>query len=46
MRQSKPKSSQSLQIDEQIARELIVLLEATFSGVNRSAAAVSDGLAT
>jgi hypothetical protein len=43
MRQSKPKSSQSIQIDEQIARELIALLEATFGEVNRPAAAVSDG---
>ena len=29
-RQSTPKSSQSIQIDEQIARELITLLEMTF----------------
>ena len=29
-RQSKPKSSQSIQIDATIARELISLLEATF----------------
>ncbi len=32
LRQSKPKSSQSIQIDEAIARELITLLEATFPG--------------
>ncbi len=30
VRQSKPKSSQSIQIDEEIARELISLLETTF----------------
>jgi hypothetical protein len=29
-RQSKPKSSQSIQIDEDIARELVSLLERTF----------------
>ncbi|WP_043984266.1 hypothetical protein [Mycolicibacterium llatzerense] len=46
MRQSKPKSSQSIQIDEQIARELIALLKATFGEANRSAAADSDGLET
>ncbi|GJF12569.1 hypothetical protein NGTWS1803_22650 [Mycolicibacterium cyprinidarum] len=32
-RQSRPKSSQSIQIGEDIARELISLLEATFPGV-------------
>lgn len=32
LRQSKPKSSQSIQIDEEIARELISLLETTFPG--------------
>lgn len=35
-RQSRPKSSQSIQIDEDIARELISLLEATFPGARRS----------
>lgn len=29
-RQSKPKSSQSLQIDEEVARQLVELLESTF----------------
>ncbi|GAA2436017.1 hypothetical protein [Mycolicibacterium llatzerense] len=29
-RQSKPKSSQSIQVDEDIARELVALLEQTF----------------
>lgn len=31
-RQSRPKSSQSLQIDEEVARDLILLLESTFPG--------------
>jgi hypothetical protein len=35
-RQSRPKSSQSIQINEDIARELISLLEATFPGARRS----------
>lgn len=34
-RQSKPKSSQSIQIDEEMARELIVLLETTFPAIMR-----------
>ncbi|NOP98018.1 hypothetical protein [Mycolicibacterium fortuitum] len=34
-RQSKPKSSQSIQIDEQMAGELIALLETTFPGLTR-----------
>ncbi|MBB5164132.1 hypothetical protein [Mycobacterium sp. AZCC_0083] len=34
-RQSKPKSSQTIQIDEDIARELIDLLESTFPQVAR-----------
>lgn len=38
LRQSKPKSSQSIQIDEGIARELVALLEATFPRVRRQAA--------
>lgn len=37
VRQSKPKSSQSIQIDEDIARDLISLLEATFPGARRQA---------
>lgn len=36
-RQSKPKSSQSIQIDERIARELISLLEITFPGAKQRA---------
>lgn len=35
-RQSRPKSSQSIQITEDIAGELISLLEATFPGARRS----------
>jgi hypothetical protein len=35
-RQSRPKSSQSIQINQDIARELISLLEATFPGADRS----------
>lgn len=34
-RQSRPKSSQSIQIDEDIAQELISLLKATFPGAGR-----------
>lgn len=34
-RQSKPKSSQSIQIDEQMAGELIRLLQSTFPATNR-----------
>jgi 5-methylcytosine-specific restriction protein B len=35
-RQSKPKSSQSIQIDEAIASELMLLLRSTFPGVAKS----------
>ena len=34
-RQSKPKSSQSIQIDEHIARELMAILEKTFPRIKR-----------
>ncbi len=34
-RHSKPKSSQSIQVDEDIARELITLLEETFPRARR-----------
>lgn len=34
-RQSRPKSSQSIQINEDVARELISLLERTFPGACR-----------
>lgn len=37
LRQSKPKSSQSIQIDEDIARELFSLLKTTFPGVRHQA---------
>lgn len=32
-RQSKPKSSQSLQLDERAARELVAVFRATFPGI-------------